>query len=66
MMSTSSRTPYAGSITTASPVSRSPTTYTKFTICCAIGSDAAKSRPGEQLAEVERSVTVRVGHARAA
>src|ERR1039457_6960317 len=44
-MSRRSWTAYAGSTTTASPVTRSPIRYTKFTIWRAIWSPRAKSRP---------------------
>src|SRR2546421_6390224 len=58
-VSTSSRTPYAGSTASASPVSRSPMRYTKLTICCATRSSRAKSRPASSWRKYRRSPTVR-------
>ena len=54
-VSTSSSTPYAGSTSRHSPVDRSPTAYTKLTICDASGSPTAKSRPDSSWRKYRRS-----------
>ena len=50
-----SATEYAGSTSRHSPVTRSPIAYTKLTICWAIGSVAAKSRPERSWRKYSRS-----------
>src|SRR5580698_1616438 len=60
-MSRRSCTAYAGSTTTASPVSRSPMRYTKLTIWRAMTSPRAKSRPESSCRKYRRSSAPPVG-----